>query len=74
MGADEAAQRGLVSRVVEADKLVDECLVVARKIASKSKPSIAMAKECVNMAFETPLATGVLFERRMFQSTFGTKD
>ena len=48
MGAEEAAQRGLVSRVLPADQLVDEALKVGKKIAQKSAPSIAMAKECVN--------------------------
>ena len=48
MGAEEAAQRGLVSRVVPADQLVDEAIAIGEKIAQKSTPSIAMAKECVN--------------------------
>lgn len=52
MKADEAAQRGLVSRVVASDLLVAEALTVARKIASKSRPTVAMAKECVNQAYE----------------------
>ena len=66
MDANEAAARGLVSRVVAADHLVDEALKVGRKIASKSQPSISMAKECVNMAYEMSLANGVLYERRVF--------
>ena len=74
MDAQEAAQRGLVSRVVPDDHLIEECLKVGRKIASKSQPSISLAKECVNMAFETPLSMGVLYERRIFQSTFATRD
>ena len=56
MDAQEAAARGLVSRVVDADQLVDEALKVGRKIAQKSAPSIAMAKECVNMADEMTLS------------------
>lgn len=74
MDAQEAAARGLVSRVVASDLLVDEAIKVAKKIASKSQPSIAMAKECVNMAYEMNLSQGLLFERRVFQSTFATKD
>ena len=74
MDAQEAAQRGLVSRVVSSDLLVDEALKVARKIASKSQPSIAQAKECVNIAYEQSLTNGLLFERRVFQAGFATKD
>ena len=66
MDAKEAAQRGLVSRVVSADLLESEALLVARKIASKSQPCIAQAKECVNIAFEQNLTNGLLFERRVF--------
>jgi enoyl-CoA hydratase len=50
MDAEEAERRGLVSRVVKSDKLVEEALRVARKIASYSKPTVQMAKECVNVA------------------------
>ena len=74
MDAHEAAQRGLVSRVVAPDLLVEEALKVGRKIAQKSQPSISMAKECVNFSMEGSLANGLLFERRVFQATFGTKD
>ena len=74
MGAQEAADRGLVSRVVPIDKLVEEAIAIGVKIASKSAPSIAMAKECVNQAEELGLSQGLLYERRMFQATFGTND
>lgn len=74
MGAEEAAQRGLVSRVVSSDLLMAEALTVARKIALKSQPSIAQAKECVNQAYEQSLANGLMFERRTFQAGFATKD
>jgi enoyl-CoA hydratase/carnithine racemase len=74
MNAQEAADRGLVSRVVAPDLLVEEAMKVGRKIASKSIPATSMAKECVNMAEEMPLAQGLLYERRMFHATFGTKD
>ena len=55
MDAEEAAMRGLVSRVVDKGQTVDEALKIARKISSKSKPTVIMAKECVNQAFETSL-------------------
>lgn len=72
--ADEAREYGLVTRVVEADKTVDEAIRVAARIASFSQPIIAMAKECVNAANEMTLAEGVRFERRIFHSTFATND
>ncbi|CAG9322596.1 unnamed protein product [Blepharisma stoltei] len=74
MGAQEAQQRGLVSRVVAEDNLVEEAMNVAKKIAGYSLPMVMMAKECVNQSFETTLATGLLYERRMFHSTFAYFD
>jgi len=72
--AQEAKEYNLVSRVVPADQLVDEAVKLAAKIGSLSKPIIQLAKESINQANETPLASGILFERRMFHATFGTKD
>lgn len=74
MTAKEACERGLASRVVAADKLLDDALETAKKIAGMSKPIAMMAKEAVNMSFETTLETGLKYERRVFHSTFGTKD
>jgi enoyl-CoA hydratase len=74
MDAAEAERAGLVSRVVPADKLVDEALAVAARIAEMSRPIAMMAKEAVNRAFETTLAEGIRFERRLFHSTFATED
>src|SRR5580698_7506883 len=74
MDAEEAERAGLVSRIVPADKLVDEALAVAVRIAAMSQPIAMMVKESVNRAFETTLAEGVRFERRLFHSTFGTED
>jgi enoyl-CoA hydratase/carnithine racemase len=74
MDAEECWQRGLVSRVVEPEQTVDEAVKIGLKIAQYSQPSISIAKECVNMAFEMPLTHGLLFERRVFQATFGSKD
>jgi enoyl-CoA hydratase len=72
--AVEAERAGLVSRIVPVADLVAEAVKVAGKIASLSRPVVMMAKECVNVAFETSLSQGVRFERRMFQSAFATED
>jgi enoyl-CoA hydratase len=74
MDAAEAERCGMVSRVVPADKLLDEALAMANRIAEMSRPVAMMAKEAVNRAFETPLAEGVKFERRLFHSTFALED
>jgi enoyl-CoA hydratase len=72
--ADEAERCGRVARVVPAGDTVEEALKAAEVIASKSKPAAMLAKEAVNAAFETGLAQGVLFERRLFHSLFATED
>ena len=74
MDAQEAERSGLVSRVVPTDKLMEEALKVAERIAASSLPVVMMIKESVNRAFETSLTEGVLFERRVFQSQFGLQD
>ena len=74
MDAEEAERAGLVSRVVPADRLLDEALEAATVIASMSLPSVMMAKECVNAAYESPLHEGLLFERRNFHALFSTQD
>lgn len=74
MDAREAESAGLVSRVVAADKVVDEAIATANAIASFSVPAVMMAKEAVNRAYEAPLAEGLLFERRLFHSLFATED
>ena len=74
MDAAEAERSGLVSRLVPADKLVVEALAVAKRIAELSRPSVMIAKEAVNRAYETTLAEGVRFERRVFHSLFATED
>jgi enoyl-CoA hydratase len=74
MDAAEAERLGLVSRIVPADKLRAEAIAVAAKIAELSVPIAMMVKESVNRAFETTLAEGVRFERRLFHSTFATED
>jgi enoyl-CoA hydratase len=74
MDAAEAERAGLVSRVVSADKLMDEALDAAKTIASMSLPAVMMIKEAVNRAYESTLAEGIQYERRMFHSTFATED
>jgi enoyl-CoA hydratase len=74
MGAEEAERAGLVARVVPADRLLDEALQAADKIAALSGPATMMVKEAVNRAFETTLAEGVRFERRLFHAAFATED
>jgi enoyl-CoA hydratase len=74
MDAAEAERSGLVARVVPAASLMDEALKVAETIASMSLPVLMIAKESVNRAFETTLAEGMRFERRVFHSLFATAD
>ena len=74
MDATEAERAGLVSRVVPADKLLDEALGAAETIAGYSLPVIMMIKESVNRAFESSLNEGLLFERRVFHSAFALND
>ncbi|MCU1614370.1 MAG: echA5 [Frankiales bacterium] len=74
MPVEEAERAGLVSRIVPADDLLTEALAVATTIASMSKPVAMMAKEAVNRAFESTLAEGVHFERRLFHATFAMSD
>jgi len=74
MDAEEAERSGLVSRIVPADQLVDEAVATAAKIADKGAIAVMATKEAVNRAYETTLAEGVRFERRLFHSLFATAD
>ncbi|HVH77045.1 MAG TPA: enoyl-CoA hydratase [Stellaceae bacterium] len=74
MDAAEAERSGLVSRVVPAAQLLAEAIAVAERIAGLSQPAAMMVKEAVNRAFETTLAEGVRFERRLFHATFALDD
>src|SRR5665213_663222 len=74
MDAAEAERAGLVSRVVPAAELMAEAMKAARAIAEKSLPIVMMTKETVNRAYETTLAEGVRFERRVFHAMFATDD
>lgn len=74
MDAAEAERAGLVSRIVAPEKLLEEAMAAAAVIAGMSLPIVMMAKESVNRAYETTLAEGVQFERRLFHATFATED
>ncbi|MGI6854087.1 enoyl-CoA hydratase [Mesorhizobium sp. 1B3] len=74
MDAAEAERCGLVSRVVPASEVVEEALKAAVKIADLSQPAVMMTKEAVNRAYETTLAEGLRFERRVFHSMFALDD
>ncbi len=74
MDAEEAERAGLVSRVVPAKKLMDEAMAAAQKIAEKSQIAVLAIKDAVNRSYETTLAEGLLYERRVFHSLFATED
>ena len=74
MDAQEAERAGLVSRVLPLDKLMEETMAIAQRIAGYSLPVTMMIKEAINRAYETPLSEGVLFERRLFHSLFALAD
>lgn len=74
MDAAEAERANLVARVVPAAELMNEAMKTAEMIASMSLPSVLLAKEAINRAFELPLAEGIRFERRVFHSLFATED
>ena len=74
MDVAEAERAGLVSRIVPAAELLSEAVKIAERVAAMSRPIAMMVKEAVNRAYETTLAEGVRFERRLFHSTFATED
>ena len=74
MDAEEAERAGLVARIIPADELMDEAMKTATEIAGYSTPSVMIAKEQINRAFETTLNEGLRFERRTFYSLFATED
>src|SRR5690349_22493789 len=74
MDAAEAERAGLVSRVLPADKLLEEAKAAAKKIAGQSRPIAMMTKETVHAAYETTLRQGIMLERRLFHSMFATND
>ena len=74
MNAEEAERAGLVSRVVPAAELMSTALAAAAEICAFSGPSVMMAKEAINRAWESPLSEGIAYERRLFHALFGTED
>ena len=74
MDATEAERSGLVSRVVPLEKLMDEALAAALQICDYGQIAVMAAKEAVNRAYESTLADGIMFERRLFHATFATSD
>ena len=74
MDAQEAERAGLVSRIVPAEKLMDEALGAALVICDYSQLAVMAAKEAVNRAFESGLSDGMMFERRLFHGLFATAD
>jgi enoyl-CoA hydratase len=74
MDAAEAERCGLVARVVPHEKLMEDALATAQTIAGYSRPAVLLAKEAANRAFESSLAEGIRFERRVFYSLFATED
>jgi len=74
LDAQEALRAGLVSRVVPVEKLMQEAMAVAERIAGYSLPVVMMVKESINRAYETTLSEGVLFERRVFHAMFALED
>jgi enoyl-CoA hydratase len=74
MDAEEAERCGLVSRIVAANRLLEETIETAAAIAALSRPSVFMAKTAVNRAYETTLTEGIKSERALFLSLFATED
>lgn len=74
MDAYEAEKAGLVARVVPAETLMQETFEIAKVIANRAPVAVRLAKEAVNMAFETSLKDGMEYERRNFYLTFSSKD
>jgi len=74
MDAAEAERAGLVARVVPLADLITEATKAAQKIAEQSLPIVMMTKEAINRAYETTLAEGIRFERRVFHAMFATED
>lgn len=74
MDAKEAESAGLVARVLPVENFLEEVIGIAQEMASMSQTALMMAKECVNVAQETTLEQGLLFERRVFHATFATQD
>ena len=74
MGVQEAEKLGLVSRVISSENFLDQVLEIAKEISEKSLPALIMAKDAINASYETSLTQGIIYERRLFRSTFSLAD
>ena len=74
MGVEEAEKLGLVSRVIPSENFLDQVLEIAKEISEKSLPALIMAKDAINASYETSLTQGIIYERRLFRSTFSLAD
>ena len=74
MGVQEAEKLGLVSRVVSSENFLSQVLEIAKEISEKSLPALIMAKDAINASYETSLTQGIIYERRLFRSTFSLAD
>ena len=74
MGVEEAEKLGLVSRVISSENFLDQVLEIAKEISEKSLPALIMAKDAINASYETSLTQGIIYERRLFRSSFSLAD
>ena len=74
MGVEEAEKLGLVSRVIPSENFLDQVLEIAKEISEKSLPALIMAKDAINASYETSLTQGIIYERRLFRSSFSLAD
>ena len=74
MDAVEAEQMGLVSRILSSENFLEEVMEIAKEISLKSLPALMMAKDAVNTSYETNLSQGIVYERKLFKSTFALND
>jgi len=74
MDAEEAEKLGLVSRVIPSEGFLDKVIEIAIEISKKSLPALKMAKDAINSSYENTLSQGVVYERRLFRSSFSLED
>jgi len=74
MDALEAEKLGLISRIISSENFLEKVIEIAQNISEKSLPALIMAKDAINVSYETTLSQGIVFERRLFRSSFALKD
>jgi enoyl-CoA hydratase len=74
MDAVEAEKLGLISRIISSENFLEKVIEIAQNISEKSLPALIMAKDAINASYETTLSQGIVFERRLFRSSFALKD